>query len=57
MPSAKVVEFWDSRGANLFVDQMNGQPHQGGAMSLRYLWDEAELDDVLYVQNHPVVRG
>jgi hypothetical protein len=45
----KVVEFWDSRAAIAFHDAMEGQHHQGGPLSLRYVWDEPELDTVLYV--------
>ncbi|WWD21604.1 hypothetical protein CI109_106090 [Kwoniella shandongensis] len=41
-PAQKIVEFYDSRGAALFVDRMNGQPGLGGTLDLRFVWDELD---------------
>ncbi|KAK1921700.1 hypothetical protein DB88DRAFT_498925 [Papiliotrema laurentii] len=41
----KIVEFWDSRGAVLFFEQMNNQHHQGGPLTLRFVWDEPDPNE------------
>ena len=40
--SQKIVEFFDSRGAVLFVDRMDGQAFMGGTLELRFMWDELD---------------
>ncbi|KAK8847513.1 hypothetical protein IAR55_005371 [Kwoniella newhampshirensis] len=41
-PAQKIVEFYDSRGAALFVDCMQGQSGLGGTLELRFVWDELD---------------
>jgi hypothetical protein len=43
--SQKVVEFFDSRGAATFYDEMQDKPFLGGTLDLRFVWDE--LDPIL----------
>jgi hypothetical protein len=40
--SKRVVEFFDSRGAVLFVDERNGKPFMRGTLDLSYVWDDLE---------------
>ena len=40
--SQKIVEFFDSRGANLFHDQMNDKPFNGGTLEIKHVWDEPD---------------
>jgi hypothetical protein len=41
------VEFFDSRGAALFFDQMNDKPFGGGHLDLRFVWDEMDYQPPL----------
>lgn len=38
--SQAIVEFWDSRGATTFHDQMNEKPFNGTPLDLKFIWDE-----------------
>jgi hypothetical protein len=40
-----MVEFFDSRGAATFYDEMQDKPFMGGTLDLRIVWDE--LDPIL----------
>lgn len=42
-PEQRVVEYYDSRAARDFHDQMSGQPFQGGTLRAEYVWDEGEV--------------
>ncbi|WVQ81791.1 hypothetical protein IAT38_003916 [Cryptococcus sp. DSM 104549] len=38
-PAEKVVEYYDSRGAALFLQRMDGKPWMGGHLELKWVWD------------------
>lgn len=42
-PEQRVVEYYDSRAARDFHDQMSGQSFQGGTLRIEYVWDEGEV--------------
>lgn len=42
-PEQRVIEYYDSRAARDFHDQMNGQSFQGGTLRVEYVWDEGEV--------------
>ena len=37
-----MVEYFDSRGAALFQQQMDRQPLLGGELELRFIWDKLD---------------
>lgn len=37
-----IVEYFDSRGASLFQQQMDRQPLLGGELELRFIWDKLD---------------
>ncbi|KGB79775.2 hypothetical protein CNBG_5613 [Cryptococcus deuterogattii R265] len=42
VPSEIIVEYFDSRGASLFQQQMDRQPLLGGELELRFIWDKLD---------------
>ncbi|AAW45857.1 hypothetical protein CNBJ1460 [Cryptococcus deneoformans B-3501A] len=42
VPSEIIVEYFDSRGAALFQQQMDRQPLLGGELELRFIWDKLD---------------
>ncbi|WVO16675.1 hypothetical protein L204_104355 [Cryptococcus depauperatus] len=42
VPSEAIVEYYDSRGADLFVKNLDRQPFMGGGLELRYMWDRVD---------------
>ena len=38
----KLLEYYDSRGAVMFFDEMHSRPFMGGTITIQFLWDEME---------------
>ena len=40
--SQKIVQYFDSRAAALFGDELQNKPFMGDTLDLQYVWDELD---------------